>query len=247
MDGLNEKVLLLTGASGGIGKATAELFHEAGARLLLADINEAAVQELASRLSPRGKRTIATKYDALLPDDATKVVDLCMRQFGQIDFLIPAAAIYEEAFLLDMTDDDWRKTMAINLDSVFYICRRAIRVMVDGGSIVLIASDAGHQGATPGHAHYGASKGGVLGLARSLARELAPRIRVNAISPGAIDTPMIADLMLKWGDSILSSTPMNRLGSPKEVASVAAFLCSAGASFMTGQSLHPNGGSYIGG
>lgn len=240
-----DRVLLLTGAAGGIGQAIAEAFHESGAKLFLADMDEARLRSVAQRL--KDDQCSIAQYDAGLPDDATAVVDSCVRRYGRIDFVVPAAAIYEEVRFSDMSDEQWRRTMSINLDSVFYLCRRAIPHMPENSSIVLIASDAGHHGATPGHAHYGASKGGVLGLARSLARELAPNIRVNAISPGAIDTPMIKELMQKWGDAILSGTPLNRLGSPREVAAVATFLCSDGAAFMTGQSLHPNGGSYING
>lgn len=242
-----DRVLLLTGASGGIGKAIAEQFHEHGARALLLDLSDGKIGELAHALDPTGKRIAGMKYDASRPEDATAAVDTCLRLFGRLDFVIPAAAIYEEHGFAEMSDDEWRKTMSINVDGVFYICRRAVPVMAENGSIVLVASEAGHRGATPRHAHYGTSKGAMLGLMRSLALELAPNIRVNAISPGTIDTPMVAELMRKRGESIISGTPMKRLGTPREVAAAAAFLCSDGAAYMTGQALHPNGGSFIGG
>lgn len=245
MHDFSGRVLLLTGACGGIGRAIAELFRKCGAQLLIADKDQASVQALAHTLDPEGSSVAHVAYDAGKAADATTLVELCMRRFGRLDFLIPAAAIYEEAPFAEMTDEQWERTLGINLNGVFYVCRRAVPVMSDGGSIVLIASDAGHQGATPGHAHYGASKGGVLGLSRSLARELAPRIRVNAISPGAIDTPMIRDVMARWGKAIIAGTPLERLGTPHEVATVAGFLCSQDAAFFTGQSLHPNGGAYI--
>lgn len=244
---LKDRVLLLTGAGGGIGKAIAEHFHELGARILLADLDGERLAALARTLDPGGERVIAVKYDAAVPEDATAAVETCLSRFGRLDFVIPAAAIYEDHPFTEMTDAQWRKTLAINLDGVFYICRRAVPVMADKGSIVIIASDAAHEGASPGHAHYGASKGAVLGLAKALAKELAPRLRVNAISPGCIDTPMIDGFMRRWGESMLAATPLKRLGLPREVATVAAFLCSDGAAFMTGQALHPNGGSHIGG
>jgi len=244
---LKDRVLLLTGASGGIGKAIAAYFHELGARALLLDLREDKISEVARGLDPTGKRIAGMKYDAGQPQDATAAVETCLKLFGRLDFVIPAAAIYEEHGFAEMSDEQWRKTMTINVDGVFYICRRAVPAMSENGSIVLIASEAGHRGATPRHAHYGASKGAMLGLMRSLALELAPNIRVNAISPGTIDTPMVAELMRKRGESIISGTPLKRLGTPREVAAAAAFLCSDGAAFMTGQALHPNGGSFIGG
>ena len=135
--------------------------------------------------------------------------------------------------------------MGINLDGVLYASRAMIPVLNEGGSMVHIASVAGHGGSRL-HAHYATAKAGVLGLARSLALELAPQnIRVNAVSPGIIDTPMIEDLMKLKGDIIFATTPMGRLGTPDEVAGVIAFLASDLASFITGETVHVNGGYYI--
>ncbi len=241
------RTLLLTGAAGGIGSAIARVFHAAGANLVLADLHEAPLHTLAISLDPHSRRIATTPLEAGRSQDSRAIVELCLERFGRLDFLIPAAAIYEEQPFTAMSDEQWRRTMSINVDGVFYACRHAVPVMTSGSSIVLIASDAGHQGATPGHAHYGASKGAIVGLARSLARELAPTIRVNAVSPGTIETTMVADLMKLWGDRLLAMTPLGRLGKPREVAEVCAFLCSDAASYMTGQVIHPNGGSYIGG
>ncbi|MGE0212669.1 MAG: SDR family NAD(P)-dependent oxidoreductase [Parvibaculaceae bacterium] len=246
MSDFEGRCLLLTGASGGIGKAIAELFHEKGASLVLADRDQAAVEALARKLDPGGERVAAMAMDAARPEDARRAVELAMERFGRLDHLIPGAAIYEEQPFAAMTDEQWRRTMAINVDGVFYLCRDALAVMKPGSSMVLIASDAADQGATPGHAHYGTSKGAVIGLMRSLARELAPDIRVNAISPGTINTPMVGDLLKTWGERLMAGIPMQRLGSPREVAEVAAFLCGEGGAYMTGQALHPNGGSFIG-
>ena len=146
-----------------------------------------------------------------------------------------------------MTDEQWRRTMAVNLDGVFFIIRRAVAVMEDGGVIVNIASQSAHSGASIGHSPYGASKGGVLLLTRSLARELAPRIRVNAISPGVIDTVMARELMRRNGNAILQTIPMARQGEPTEIAAAVMFLCSSGAAYITGQTIHVNGGAYMGG
>ena len=241
------RALLLTGASGGIGRAIAGLFHGAGAKVLLADLHEPDVARLASSLDPTGKSAIAMKYDASRSDSAEAAVKACIAGFGRLDYLVPAAGIFEDHAFLTMTDEAWRRTIAINLDGVFYICRRAIPAMSEGGAVVTIASEAAHSGSSVLHAHYGASKGGVLLLTRSLARELAPRVRVNTVSPGTIDTPMVRNFMRERGDAFLKTIPMNRMGSPREVADAVAFLCSDAASYITGQAIHVNGGSYMGG
>jgi 3-oxoacyl-[acyl-carrier protein] reductase len=239
------RVLLLTGASGGIGAAIAQLFYQAGASVLLADVQEAPVRELARALDPSGKRTESIKYDASRPDDATAAVRLCLERFGKIDFLVPDAAIYEDQPFLTMTDEQWRKTLAINLDGVFYICRRAIAVMRPGSAVVNIASDAAHQGSSVEHSHYGTSKGGVLTLTKSLAREHAPNIRVNAVSPGTTDTPMAQNVMRIRGKEILASIPMGRLATAPEIADTVASLCSDAATYITGQGIQVNGASYM--
>jgi 3-oxoacyl-[acyl-carrier protein] reductase len=241
------KTLLLTGACGGIGRAIAELFHVAGANLVAVDLATEALAELGASLDPTGRRIATLRYEARREEDAEAAVRLCVDRFGRLDFLVPAAAIYEDQSFVGMSVATWRKTLSINLDGMFYVCQRAVPVMQAGGAIVTLSSDAAHEGSTPGHVHYGASKGGVLGLTRGLARELAPRIRVNAVTPGTIDTPMVAALMRSRGDAIMGGIPMQRLGRPTEVASVVAFLCSDAASYITGQTVHVNGGSHIGG
>ncbi len=243
----SDRVLLLTGASGGIGRAIAQVFHDAGARILLADIHEDGVREVAQSIDPSGARTQPMHYDATCPEEAELAVRRCLERFGRLDYLVPAAGIYEDQTFLTMTDEQWRNTLSVNLDGVFYLCRRAVPVMSEGGAIVTIASEAAHAGSSIGHSHYGASKGGVLTLTRCLARELAPSVRVNTVSPGAIDTPMIEDLMHERARTVLEAVPMGRLGTSREVAVAVAFLCSDTASYITGQAIHVNGGSYLGG
>ena len=119
-----------------------------------------------------------------MPDDVERAVELCRRRFGRLDFLVTAAAIYEDHLFETMTDEQWHRTIAANLDSVFYACRRAVPAMKQGGAIVNLASEAAHTGGSPMHSHYGATKAGVLAFTKTIARELAPRIRVNAVSPG---------------------------------------------------------------
>lgn len=241
------KTMLLTGASGGIGSAVVTLFNEAGANVVLADVNGEAVAELVRKLDPEGKCTASLAYDAADPNDSEAAVELCLQRFGQLDYVISAAALYEELPFLTTTDEQWRKTIAVNLDGVFYLCRRAIPKMTDGGSVVLIASQSAHEGGSVKHSPYGASKGGVLLLARSLARELAPNIRINAVSPGFIDTPMAREAMRLRGAAALKKVPMMRMGTIREAAESIAFLCSDAATYITGQTIHVNGGAYMGG
>ncbi|MDX8529167.1 SDR family NAD(P)-dependent oxidoreductase [Mesorhizobium sp. MSK_1335] len=246
-NGLLDQVVILTGAAGGIGSAIARTFHRLGARIVLADYDEQSVTKLASSLDPTAERVVPVAYDASNPSDADAAVARCVASFGHIDHVIPAAAIFEEQPFATMTDAQWRRTMAINLDGVFYICRRSIPHIRPGGTIVTIASSAAHEGCSPEHVHYGASKGGVLAFVKSLARELSPNIRVNNVSPGTIDTPMVTELLKQRGDQFLSVTPAGRFGTGEEVGDAVAFLCSDAASYIVGQTIHVNGGSYMGG
>lgn len=241
------RVLLLTGANGGIGRAIAEEFVAAGAAVLMADIHDRGAAEFARVIDAEGARTEVMALDAGKPEDVDGAVARCLAHFGRLDFLVTAAAIYEDQLFETMSDDQWRRTMAANLDSVFYACRRAAPAMGEGGAIVNLASEAAHIGGSRTHSHYGVSKAGVLALTRSIARELAPRIRVNAVSPGTIDTPMVARFLAEHGPGYVETIPLRRLGRPREVAQAVAFLCSEAASYITGTTIHVNGGTYTGG
>ena len=241
-----EKVLLVTGAASGIGRATAEYFFKCGASVFLADLNANVVTELAAKLDATGSRVACMKYDAGHSTDAKAVVDGCVSRFGKIDFLVPCAGIYDDTLIENISDEQWLRTMSVNLNGVFYIVRQAIPVMSDGGAIVNMASQAAHLGGSITHGHYGATKGAILAFTRTLAKELGPRIRANAVSPGSIETPMIARNIATRGEEIVSRTPLRRLGKPEEIASVIAFLCSDAASFVTGETILVNGGSYMG-
>lgn len=176
--------------------------------------------------------------------DADEAVRMAREAFGGVDFFVPSAGIYLAHPVREMTDEQWRQTIAINLDGVFFLTRRVIHALKPDSAIVFISSLAAHRGAYY-NAHYSASKGALLSLTKSLARELGPETRVNAVSPGVINTPMASDLIKARGEASIAQTPLKRLGDPGEVASVIRFLCSSDASFITGETIHVNGGLHM--
>lgn len=246
MQDFTGRTLLLTGASGGIAQATARLFHAQGANVVLTDIAVPALEAFAASLDPEAARLATLRMDAARPEDAQAAVDLACTRFGGIDFLVPAAGIFPDQPFATMTAAQWRDLMAVNLDGVFHLCRAAVAALREGSAIVNLASVAGHRGSRD-HAHYSASKSALFGLTRSLALELAPRTRVNAVSPGIIVTGMTEGLRAQRGDALLAQTPLGRHGTAAEVASVIGFLCGPGASFITGEVMHVNGGLYMAG
>ena len=211
------KNALITGAASGIGLATARYFHACGAKLLLADINMSALKERVKDFAPTQERIELCDYDASRPKAPTRRSPRRHVFSASSITWRHAPESYVDQIADQMSDAQWRRTMSINLDGVFYITRRAIPVMREGAAIVTVASVAAHQGGSFTHSHYGATKGGVLAYTRGLARDIAPRIRVNAVSPGMVDTPMIARNVERLGDAqIKTRVPMGALASPRK-------------------------------
>lgn len=238
------KVLVLTGASGGIGRATARYFFRCGASMALSYHHNEHIMEVARELDPSGEKVLTVSVDLSTASGCNEFARQCTEQFGHADFLVNNAGILRMAPVETMSDETWRAVMAANLDSVFYMCRAFLPVLRDGGAIVNIASAAAHRGAID-HSAYAASKAAVLTFGRSLARELAPRLRCNTLSPGMVDTDMLGELPEEVLQQLRDESPYKRLARPEEVAGAIAFLCSQDASFITAETLHVNGACYI--
>jgi len=244
MISFEDKVLAMNGANGGIARATAERFHDAGAKLFLTDIDAAALADFAASLDPGGRRIVTVPQDVSQAGEAEAAAAACREAFGEIDFLVPAAGLYRSAKIAEMPVEEWRRSIAVNLDGIFYTCQAFLPLMRDGGSIVTLSSLAAERG-SHSHAHYSAAKGATISFTRSLALEVAPRLRANCVSPGIIDTVMVQSLMAAKGDALLDATPLGRMGTADEVAGTIAFLCSDLAAFITGETLQVNGGIHI--
>ncbi|WP_291012982.1 3-oxoacyl-ACP reductase family protein [Hydrogenophaga sp.] len=239
---------LITGAATGIGRATALLFAQAGARVVVNHWNQpedaAAVVHAIEAL---GGQALAISADVSDPVDAKRLVMEALQSVGHIHVLVNNAGILQEKPFLDTTDADWQRMIATDLGSVFLMCRAVLPGMVAQGSgvIVNIASDLGITGRAQ-FAPYCTAKAGVIGLTKSLAQEFAPTIRVNAIAPGAVATAMVSleQMSPEWMEKELD-IPLHRLGEAQEIAATALFLASDLSRFYCGQVLGPNGGSVM--
>jgi 3-oxoacyl-[acyl-carrier protein] reductase len=264
---LEGRVALVTGGGSGIGRAIAHRFAEEGARIIVNDLHKAAAEATAKDIGSRARAIAADVADSAQVRAMVEEVD---RAFGRLDILVNNAGIGEaggepdisakaEARLGEMmagkiethwdvtqslSDATWARMLAVHLNGTFYCTREALKLMsrANRGAIVNISSVAGLAG-IPFAPHYGAAKAGILGFTRSVAREVSSRgIRVNAICPGWIDTPMTRELPPMMRAMAERQTPLGRFGQPEEIANAALFLASDEASFVTGQWLSPNGG-----
>lgn len=238
---LTGKRALVTGASGGIGGATARLLCAQGATVCVAGRNRAALDGLASEL---GDRAHAVQSDLSEPEGADRTLASAEGAMGGVDILVNNAGLARDGLAMRVRDDDWREILEVNLTAAFRLSRGVLRGMmrVRWGRIVNVTSIVGTTG-NPGQTGYAASKAGIAGMSKSLAAEVATRgITVNCVAPGFVETAMTAGMDDARREELFRRIPAGRPGTPEDVAACVAFLCSGEAAYVTGQTLHVNGG-----
>ncbi|GAA0782639.1 3-oxoacyl-[acyl-carrier-protein] reductase [Roseibium denhamense] len=241
MFSLEGKNALVTGATGGIGEAIARALHAQGATVSLSGTRAEKLEALASDL---GERAFVTPANLSDRDAVDALLPAAEEKMGSVDILVNNAGITRDNIFMRMKDEEWDQVLEVNLSSGFRLCRAAIKGMMKrrSGRIIGITSVVGVTG-NPGQANYAAAKAGMIGMYKSVAREVASRnITVNTIAPGFIETAMTDALNDKQKDSILTSVPAGRLGTSHEIASAALYLASDEAAYVTGQTIHVNGG-----
>jgi len=241
------RVSLVTGASQGIGEAIAEELGRQGATVVLVDIQKDKLEQVASRLAGLGIKAYPYEADVTDSHRASQVVEEVVSSLGRVDHLVNNAGITRDSLLLRMKEEDWDLVLQVNLKGAFNFSRAALKPMFTAryGRIVNIASVVGQMG-NFGQTNYAASKAGLVGFSKSLAREVAARgITVNCVAPGYIATPMTEKLPEEVKKAFLDIIPMKRFGLPSEVARAVKFLCSEDADYITGQVINVNGGMYM--
>ena len=238
---LTGKKALVTGATGGLGGAIARTLHAQGASVALSGTRVEALEALAAEL---GERAVVTPCNLAEKESVEALVPAAEDKLGGLDILINNAGVTRDNLFMRLKDDDWDSVIAVNLTAAFRLSRAAVKTMMRRrhGRIVSIGSVVGTAG-NPGQGNYAASKAGLIGMSKALAAEVASRnITVNVVSPGFIESPMTQALNDKQREGILADVPMGRLGAGADVAAAVAYLVSDEAAYITGQTLHVNGG-----
>jgi 3-oxoacyl-[acyl-carrier protein] reductase len=244
--GLENKVALVTGGSRGLGRAICLALADEGAKVAVNHLRTDPTDLVKQLAAKRGAKAVAVRGDVSKCEEVQAVFDLTVRELGPVDILINNAGTWPRALVEDMTDEHWNSALAMNLTAPFLVCREAVqRWLATGhhGRIVNITPQAAYHGATTGHSHYAAAKAGLANFTISLAREMARHgICVNAVAPGFMETDMVAASWQKNRARYLERIPLGRIGDPAEVAAAVLFLASERASYMTGATMHVNGG-----
>jgi len=244
---LNGQVAIVTGASRGIGRAIAMKLSTAGAAVVVTATTVEGAARTADEIMAAGGRALALKVDVSVASDVEVLFKEAVAAFGRLDILVNNAGITKDGLLLRMKEADWDAVLDVNLKGTFNCTREAAKIMSKAryGRIVNVSSVVGEMG-NPGQANYCASKAGMIGLTKSVARELARRnVTVNAVTPGFIETDMTLELSEKAKGALQEQIPMGRLGSADDIAGAVLFLVSDGATYITGHVLSVNGGMYM--
>ena len=251
MQQLKGKTALVTGGTAGIGKAIALLFSEQGANVIILGTNqqraELVLEEIKKTAPLKEQRFSFALVDVSDTSKVQKVVEDFLKDFGQIDIVVNNAGITKDQLLMKMSEEDWDDVLNVNLKSVYNLCKALVRPMMKArkGSIINISSVVGLTG-NAGQANYAASKAGMIGFTKSLAKELATRnVRANCIAPGYIETQMTGALPSSVKEAVLSKIPMGHIGNPSDIAHAALFLAGDGAGYITGQVLAVDGGMVM--
>lgn len=244
---VKDKVVIITGSGGGIGKETALLFAKEGAKVVVADVNEEGGAETVENIKKEGGEAFFAKLDVSSRDQIKQVVKNTIEKYGKIDVLINNAGIIQDALVVKMTEEQWDKVVNINLKGPFNCIQAVVEQMINQGSgvIINISSIVALYG-NVGQTNYAATKAGLIGMTKTLAKELGKKgIRVNAVAPGFIYTPMTATVPEKILEMMKEKTPLRRLGKPEDVANTLLFLSSDEASFINGAVISVDGGLQL--
>jgi len=244
---LNGQVAIVTGASRGIGRAIAMRLSAAGAAVVVTATTVEGAARTADEIIAAGGKALPLKVDVSVASDVEALFKETVAAFGRLDILVNNAGITKDGLLLRMKEADWDAVLDVNLKGTFNCTREAAKIMSKAryGRIVNVSSVVGEMG-NPGQANYCASKAGMIGLTKSVAKELARRnVTVNAVTPGFIETDMTLELSEKAKEALQEQIPMGRLGSADDIAGAVLFLVSEGAAYITGHVLSVNGGMYM--
>jgi len=244
---LTGQIALVTGASRGIGQAIAKGLGNAGATIIGTATSQAGADNITAYLAEAGLKGKGLVLDVANADSIAACIKQIVDEFGPTDILVNNAGITKDGLLMAMKDEQWDNIINTNLSSIFRMSKAVVRGMMKkrNGRIISISSVVGSSG-NPGQTNYAAAKAGLVGFSKSLAREIGSRnITVNAVAPGFIDTDMTKELGDKQKDALLSQIPLGRLGSAEEIAATVVFLASPAAAYITGETIHVNGGMYM--
>ena len=241
------KVALITGAGRGIGEVIALTLAKEGVDIIVNDIDSAAAEKTAKTVQTMGRKGISNSANIAIRSEVDAMCEGIRQNFGKLDILVNNAGITRDALLLKMTDEQWVSVMDDNLKGVFYCIQASLSLMKDqGGGRIINMTSASAQMGNIGQVNYAASKAGIIGMTKTLAKELARyQITVNAVSPGFIDTPMTEKIPDKVRDQLLGTIPLRRAGRPEDVANLVKFLSASDSDYITGQVIACNGGMYL--